>query len=475
MALDLSTNPYAMYYSPSFGTTIGAPLAFNKRADPGQRLFQDTMLRNNAIIRFTPGIYNFDQDKVAAANLILDNHSIKEQEILNGIGNNKEKELAQLNENTQSEMVDKGLDMRYLTFKPDFPKFLLCYQLLLNKVTSAIKSKEIAKMTSNFEGFLAAITKDASITQDMNQSVNHRGFNLWVEKSTSISESVSNSFTSSVFEGLLGKVSRWSREIQALVGDSAGANVGGSETPDLKIETAKSMYENQMSMIGNMLNKTSSTLSGSKVILPQIWDDSKFDRSYSISFRFVSPYGDDNSVLMNVIIPFLFILTLALPRQDGPTGMIYPFLVQLDCPGFFNCQMGIVTSLNFTKGGEDNLFNSSGLPLVIQGTFQVADLYSALSLPQNNAEFVTNTGTAAFVSNLGGGGLYAALNPKIRERFANFVKGSLLSVTNPLNKIEHGIIELSRFSGLAGELSDAINKDGSVLNAFEKIMNGVFN
>ena len=473
MALDLSINPYESYYSASFGTTLGSPMAFNRRADPGQRLFQDTMLRNNAIIRFTPGKYKFDQAKVEKANQFLDAHSKEEQAILAG-GNSveKERELKRLNEEVQSKMIDEGLDMRYLTFEADFASFLKSFQLLLNKVTTAIDSKEIANAEKDLKGFFASMADTSTSNQDMNQSILHRGFNLWVEKSTSISESVSNSFTSSVFEGLLGKVSRWSREIQALLGDNAGANVGGASSADLKVETANDMYKSQMSMLGNMFNKTQSTLSGSKVILPQIWDDSKFDRSYSIGFRFASPYGDDNSVLMNVIIPFLFILTLSLPRQDGPTGMFYPYLTQLDCPGYFNCQMGIVTSLSFTKGGDDSLFNHSGLPLVIQGTFQVADLYSSLSMPNTNAEFVTNTGTAAFIANLGGGGLYSAMNPKLRERLANFVKGSILAVTNPLNKIEHGIIELARFSGFAGSLTNNIDSKttgSGVLNILDAI------
>ena len=65
MASTTDTNPYAGFYKSGFGTIIGRPMAYNSRCDPNQRVFQETLLRNNTIIRVTPGIYNFEKAKLA--------------------------------------------------------------------------------------------------------------------------------------------------------------------------------------------------------------------------------------------------------------------------------------------------------------------------------------------------------------------------------------------------------------------------
>lgn len=447
MPTELNSNPYTRFYSASNGSIFGKPMSFNNRCDPGQRIYQDTMLKNNTIIRVTPGLYDFDKSKVDRADVILKEHAIKEKIILANPGNGFETELARLNSDTQGELVKQGIDMRYLTFKPDFTGFLRSYQLLLNRASTSLFNK--SSVGNDDRSFITSIGEAATLTQGANQSEKYRGFNLWVEKSTSVSESVSNSFTSSVFEGLVGKVSRWSREIQALTGETTGANITGSN--EVNIETGKGMYQDQMSRIGKMFNSAGSALSGAKVILPQIWDDSKFDRSYNISFRFVSPYGDDRSVYLNVIVPFLFILTLALPRQDGPSGMQYPYLAQVDCPGYFSCPMGIVNSLSFVKGGSDSLFNASGLPLIIEGTFSIGDLYSSLSLPQTNEQFVTNLGTASFINNLVGASMYSALDVSMTDSISNYAKSGLLRITDPLNAIKSKKLDFLRYTGLATE------------------------
>ena len=453
MAVSVNTNPYADFYKASYGTIFGRPLPFNQKCDPAQRVYQDTMLKNNTIVRITPGKYFFDKDKINTANGILEKHRIRELEIQAKAGSSKEIELQRLATQTQQSMVEAGVDMRYLTFEPDFPLFLRSFQLLVNKASTSMANKS---MMGSEEGFVGKLFREGLLTLSASENAKFRGFNLWVEKSTSISESVSNSFTSSVFEGLIGKVSRWSREIQALTGETTGANLGGAT--DLQVETANDMYSKQMSMLGSVFSKGSSALSGAKVILPQIWDDSKFDRSYNVSFRFVSPYGDDRSVFMNVIVPFLFILSLALPRQDGPSGMFYPFLAQMDCPGYFSCQMGIVTSLSFTKGGSENLWNSSGLPLVIEGTFSVGDLYSALSLPKTNEEFATNLGTAAFVANLVGAPMYGVLDKSLASSVKDYVKGGMVKASQPINALKYGTFSLLRYAGLTEQASGAVEQ-----------------
>ena len=445
-------NPYARFYESRLGTIVGRPMAFNHRCDPNQRVYQDTLLKNDTIIRVTPGVYDYDQDKILKASKILDEHN-EQLKLLrqNGLDGN-EKRLAALNRETQERMIKEKLDMRYLTFKPSMPEFLRAFQLLMNRAGTSLFSRGFA--TKGSDNYITSNIRDALMGAGMNEDSKYRGFNLWVEKSTSISETISSSFTSSVFEGLSSKVSRMSREFQLFTGAAIGNNADAGP----EVTTQDNVAKDQASVIGRMISQASSSLSGAKVILPQIWEDSRFDRSYNVSFRFTSPYGDDRSVYMNVIIPFLFILTAALPHQDGPSGMTFPFLLQMDCPGYFSTPMGVITSLSFVKGGQDRLWNASGLPLVIEGTFSVGDLYSSLSLPLDDSMFVTNFGTAAFVNNLVGASLYYAYDTSMKDDLTNYAKGGLLRITDPLNAVKYKSQSMMRYVGIDDKtVSDGLN------------------
>lgn len=453
----MAENPYVNFYNPGFGTIVGRPLAFNPRCDPNQRIFQETLLQNNTIVRVTPGVYHFDKSKLEEADKILTAHAKKADEIKQSGRKSAARELDDLNTKTQQQLIQGNIDMRYLTFKPAFQEFLTAFQLLINRAGTSLTGRSSASASTKFSTSIM----DFMLRNNVNQDAQFRGFNLWVEKSTSISESVSNSFGDSVFQGLTDKVRNAANEMQILTGWNVGT-LGQSENK--KVSTESSIGSSEASLAGRVAQTAATAISGAKIVLPQIWQDSRFDRSYNVSFRFVSPYGDDRSVFINVIIPFLFIMACALPTQDGPSGLKFPFLMQMDCPGYFSCPMGVINNLSFVKGGSEALFNRSGLPLVIEGTFSVMDLYSSLSLPTNNSQFVTNLGTAAFVNNLVGASLYQSIDAGVMSDLQNYIKGGLVKLTSPLNSLDAKQLDLMRYVGIADSNTQGLGS--GILNMF---------
>jgi hypothetical protein len=122
--------------------------------------------------------------------------------------------------------------------------------------------------------------------------------------------------------------------------------------------------------------------------------------------------------------------------------------------------MGVISSLSFTKGGSDALFSRSGLPLVIEGTFSVMDLYSSLSLPLDDSQFVTNLGTSAFISNIVGASLYQAEDVALADKLENYVKGNILKITNPINRLEASKLDLMRWVGIANQDNQSLINQG---------------
>ena len=425
-------NPYELMYRDNYGFIFGKPLAYLPRTDPNQRVFQKTMLRNNTIVNIIPGIPYQDSDMLAKAKEILDAYFVKvEREMANAESPRRTKRLNKLSTDVQDQLVKAKCDLRYAVFKQDIAGFMQAYQLVLNRVGTAVFGTQ--------GGLSQFVTENLNL--NINESLATRGFKLWVEKGTSISETIDNSYTASVLENAVKSTSALVKQAK-FIGQSVGVSNAAMETTEVTSSDANTQAA------GIAANIASRTLNGAAYDFPNIFDASKFNRSYEIAFRFVSPRGDDRSVLNYVLAPFLFMLTCCTPRQEGPTGHISPFILQVDAPGFFSTPMGVATSFSFRKGGDEMLFNDRGLPLVIEGSMTVNDLYSNLSLPLSYKQFATNFGTSAFLNTLGGLNLYATMDMSLMDASMNFAKDLIAVRVSPIHIANEEVYKMRRFLGI---------------------------
>lgn len=418
-------NPYSHYYSEKYGYVFGRPFGFLEDTDPFGRNFQTNMLRNNTIINITPGVPKFQEDSIEKVKETLAGIT-KELDALPE-GPKKEAKSIELMLGAQQKLIKEGVDMRTSSFKKDIPNFLRTYKQLVTQIGVSI-------FGANFAG-----TGIDTIIKSFNPSGTAQGFNLWCEKATSVSESSNNSYNSSMFEQVQGNISQMSREIQNITGTIVGRN--GER---IHVESNNDI----VSKIASTVSQAGTVLTGAQFILPKFWADSTFDRQYDVSFKFVSPYGDNLSVFFNVLLPFLFILSLSLPRQYGPSGKDFPFLVQVDCPGFFSCPMGAISSITFKKGGDNNWFNSAGLPLVIEGSINIIDLYASLTLPANYAETLVNMSTRAFLYNLGGLTLYDAIDSTLSQSLTTRFLETFKIPFYGLDWTTDKVLDVQRYLGL---------------------------
>lgn len=425
-------NPYELMYRNNYGYIFGKPLSYTPRTDPNQRVFQKTILRNNTILNIVPGVPYQDSAMLAKAEAIIVAYN-KDLEVLmqQAPSASRDKAVTARMTKAQADLISGQCDLRYAAFKQDIASFMEAYQMVLNRVGTAVFG--LSGGLSRFVTDLAGL----NISEDSSS----RGFKVWVEKGTSISESIDNSYTASVLESAQKSISGVVKQAKFL-----GMGVGVTGT-DASSGTEIQSDAGAIAQTGTVSNIASRTLSGAVYDFPQVFDASKFNRSYEISFKFVSPYGDDRSVANYVLFPFLFLLTCATPRQEGTSGHISPFLLQVDAPGFFSCPMGAITSFSFRKGGDEMLFNNRGLPLVIEGSFTVMDLYSNLSLPMSYNQFATNLGTSSFLNTLGGLNLYSSQDVTVANRMTNWVKDGITSVIAPYNIANEEVLKLQRFFG----------------------------
>lgn len=248
---------------------------------------------------------------------------------------------------------------------------------------------------------------------------------FYINAETSISESFSNETTQSQLAGTVNGLSDMGREINFLLGygsNALGADFDALTQEDLaenleNVEDALKKFIGKSSMLTNLVGNVVTIATGGKMVFPEIWSDSSFSRSYSINLKFTSPDSDKLSIFLNVIVPCIFLMCLCLPRTVNaqPNDYISPFLVRMIYKGQFNIDMGIITDMTITRGGDEQSWTVDSLPTQAEVNIGVKDLYQALSITSMDYKFggssisydtINNTALMDYIGNMCGINMY---------------------------------------------------------------------
>ena len=133
----------------------------------------------------------------------------------------------------------------------------------------------------------------------------------------------------------------------------------------------------------NMTGKLLTLLLGEgNLNLPLRWTDSSISLpTHTFKMKLVSPYGNPMSQLINIYIPLAAIMAGSLPLATGMSSYTSPFLCNLYVRGYQRINLGMITSLEISKGTTNLPFNKSWKPLGIDVTFTVTDFNKILALP----------------------------------------------------------------------------------------------
>lgn len=249
---------------------------------------------------------------------------------------------------------------------------------------------------------------------------------FYLDQFNTISESFSNETTESSIASQINSLSDTANEVKFLLAGNSGAlgkiasNLGDA-VGSISSALSGAIGELGGGIVGSLADKGVSTLvNGGKIIFPQIWSNSNYSRSYSLSIKLRSPDHDTLSIFFNILKPYCKLLAMVLPRVMNNTdvynvnGYESPFLVKAFSKGKFNVDMGIISSMSVTKGGE-GMWNDDGLPTQLDIELEITDLYSALAMSgfentgihmfkatQELAKIVNNTAYMDFLANMAG-------------------------------------------------------------------------
>lgn len=218
---------------------------------------------------------------------------------------------------------------------------------------------------------------------------------FYINANVSVSESISNDTTESALAGTVKSKEESAKELQYLLNTASSASSSGGFVGNAANNTAnlvsgainglasKSTASNFLSSVQSSM---SSIAAGGSMMFPELWSSSSMGRSYQIDIKLRSPDGDALSVYLNVLVPLYHLLCLAAPQMMNDNYNVYfsPFLVKAYCKSMFNIDMGIITSMDISKGKEGD-WNANGIPTSIDVSLTIKDLYDIFSLTPYNS------------------------------------------------------------------------------------------
>lgn len=135
---------------------------------------------------------------------------------------------------------------------------------------------------------------------------------------------------------------------------------------------------------------------GNHTIYPQIFQEHSSTQTREITIHLNASGGDPYSYLMDILVPYFFILGMALPQlsKNNASAYTFPPLVQCNIPGVWGTRLGMVTSVSVNKNSSGKDLSINGYPLSIDVIMTVTDLqHVLLTSPQDRVSTFLNNHT----------------------------------------------------------------------------------
>lgn len=220
---------------------------------------------------------------------------------------------------------------------------------------------------------------------------------FYINSATQFSESIGNETAESSLSSTINGFSDKARELQFILGTSTNIVASQFDTMGDALQQSREAVEklvdnisSQNNIFSTLVNSVRTIVSGGRLIFPNIWTNSTFNKSYDINIKLITPDNDPKSWWLNIYVPLCHLLGFVLPKGEYTNGYSSPYLVKAFYKGMFNIDMGIITEMTIQKGKEGS-WTKDGLPTVVDVNFTIQDLYSQLSMTPAGKFMRSNT------------------------------------------------------------------------------------
>jgi hypothetical protein len=292
----------------------------------------------------------------------------------------------------------------------------------LNFESSDVPPLKVAFLADNFpsdtftndygESFLQGTTDTlargaAEIMQITGSETAAQGF----KKITNLVESMGDSSKEGVMKNILNMAAR---------GGNALIDFGG----ELKTNLQNSATQGGQFAAG-LLNSLNKAAAAQRLDFPQIWRNSGFTPSYTMTVRLYNPKpGSTTSTEKYIIGPLAFLLCLAVPRTTDGKWYNWPLFHKVKATGIYNLDSAVITNITIIKGGDQQQISYRQSMGIVDVRIDFASLFSTMMAEENATSETSNRPTVSKYLN--------ALRSEGKEFFR---RSSMISHGNHLSTI----------------------------------------
>lgn len=251
-----------------------------------------------------------------------------------------------------------------------------------------------------------------------------------IDKSVSADESFSNSTQPSA---LAEQINSSIQAAASKLYDTGGKVVSAESALGKFVEGVTDIVSGT---VGKLFDSFDAVNTGAAIDIPERYSGSDFSKSHSFKLTLSSPNGDIVSIYQSIMVPLALLLAAAVPRAAGPNSYQSPFLLRAYCKGMFAIPLGIIESMNITRGSEEFGWNYQNLPTTVDVNISIKDLAPAMYLsikdPSIMDTFGANSNFNEYMLTLAGVGLWERISffsklqrntqlffHKLRNRYTN--------------------------------------------------------
>lgn len=119
---------------------------------------------------------------------------------------------------------------------------------------------------------------------------------------------------------------------------------------------------------------------GDHTIYPQIFQSHSATSEMTLKVKLSASAGDPYSYLIDILVPYFFILGMALPElsKNNASAYCFPPLIQCNIPGLWGTRLGMIKSVSVTKNPSGKDLSVHGYPLSMDVSITIADLQHVL-------------------------------------------------------------------------------------------------
>jgi len=171
-----------------------------------------------------------------------------------------------------------------------------------------------------------------------------------------------------------------------------GQGIGGAvDTAHSAMGDIFSALAPEGTMRGSAKQTMNQMLAGARIDFPQVWKNSGFSPSYTMTVRLYNPNPASlESTEKYIIGPIVALMLLGIPRtQDGSTYN-WPFLHQIKAPGIFNLDPAFISNITVVKGGDQQSIAWNQRLGVVDVRIDIGSLYNSMMAGMDDDPFRPN-------------------------------------------------------------------------------------